>query len=268
MARFLGAFFRASGMNLDHCNPATVDDAIAALVDHPVDCVLLDIRLEQLSGFDILDAMRGDERTASIPVIIITADSLPQVAPRAASYDVGVVRKPFDVREVLCLVKELIGEEDEPDTEASSAAPAHDVAPAPEARMLSINALQVLLAKALDGSHQAVGLAVVRLRAVDGRPPARTAIEAAAQALGRTLEEGEVLGCSDDDEVAVLYLDVETHEAMAELEAAITHVVGCSGHAGLALWPEQASTADELYMAADAAAADATDADGTVRLAR
>lgn len=255
-------------MNLEHCNPETVEDAIAALVAQQVDCVLLDLRLEQLNGFDILEAMRRDERTAALPVVIITADYLPDVTPRAAAYDVAMVRKPFDVRDVFDLVKELIGAEDDFAAEPAPAPLAHDAVPAPEARTLSITDLQVLLDNALDGSHHGVGLAVVRLRAVDGRPPARTTVEAAAQALGRSLEEGEVLGCSDDDEVAVLYRDVDTHQAVAELEAAITHVVGCSGHAGLAMWPEQASTADELYMAADAAAADVADTDGTVGLAR
>jgi len=252
-------------MNLDHCNPSSVPGAIDALVGHQVDCVLLDVRLEQLNGLDILEAMRDDARTSSIPVIVITADYLPVVAPRAAAFGVAVIRKPFDVREVFHLVQDLIGEVPEP---SEPAPPAADAEATPEARMLSITDLQVLLARALDGSHRHVGLAVVRIRAVDGRPPARTTVEAAAQTLGRTLEDGEVLGCSDADEIAVLYLDGDSTEAAADLEAATAHLVGCTGHAGLAIWPGQASTADELYMAADAAAADAAEAEDPVRLAR
>jgi CheY-like chemotaxis protein len=266
MARFLGAFFRASGMNLDHCNPSSVAGAIEALVDHQVDCVLLDVRLEHINGLDILEAMRADPRISSIPVIVITADYLSDVAPRAAALQVAVIRKPFDVREVFQLVEELIGQE--PDPPAEQPAQARDADAGPEARMLSITDLQVRLARALDGSHSHVGLAVVRIRAVDGRPPAPTTVEAAAHALVRTLEQGEVLGCSHADEIAVLYVDAHPAEASADLDAAVSRVVGCTGHAGLAIWPDQASTADELYMAADAAAADAAEARDPVRLAR
>ena len=253
-------------MNLDHCNPSSVADALEALVDHQVDCVLLDVRLENINGLDILDAMRADARTSSIPVIVITADFPSAIAPRAAAFQVAVIRKPFDVREVFQIVQELIGEELEPPSE--HLAQARDTDGGPEARMLSITDLQVRLTRAMDGSHSHVGLAVVRIRAVDGRPPTPTTVEAAAHALTRTLHQGEVLGCSDADEIAVLYVDADSAQASADLEAAVRRVVGCTGHAGLAIWPRQASTADELYMAADAAAADAAEARDHVRLAR
>ena len=266
MARFLGAFFRASGMNLEHCDPDSVDEAIDEVIDRQADCVLLDLRLGDLDGFDILEAMRQNEHTASIPVIIITGDFPAEARPRAAALDAAIVRKPFDVRDVFDLVRELIGDDAEAPTEQPLLTQQDE--PAPQARMLSITDLQVLLAGALDGSHHSVGLAVVRLRAVDGRPPAQSAVEVAAHGLDRAIEDGEVLGCSDADEVAVLYLDVDSDLALADLEIAIGHLVGCTGYAGLAQWPEQATTADELSMAADAAAMDAADEGKPVRLAR
>ncbi len=51
-------------------------NALAILDDDGTDCVVLDLRLPDMSGFEILERMRGDERLADIPVIVFTGREL------------------------------------------------------------------------------------------------------------------------------------------------------------------------------------------------
>jgi CheY-like chemotaxis protein len=51
-------------------------NALAILDDEGTDCVVLDLRLPDMSGFEILERMRGDDRLADIPVIVFTGREL------------------------------------------------------------------------------------------------------------------------------------------------------------------------------------------------
>src|SRR5687767_8270620 len=52
---------------------AAGDQALAYIRNHPVDVVILDLMLPGMSGLDVCQALRGDEATASVPVIMLTA---------------------------------------------------------------------------------------------------------------------------------------------------------------------------------------------------
>ena len=51
------------------------------------DLVLLDLKLPKMSGFDVLERIRSDERTRGLPVVILTSSSEHQDIQR--SYDNG-----------------------------------------------------------------------------------------------------------------------------------------------------------------------------------
>jgi DNA-binding response OmpR family regulator len=51
--------------------------AIQMMIDDPPDIVILDIMMPEVSGFDILRGMRGNPALAGIPVIVVSAKSLP-----------------------------------------------------------------------------------------------------------------------------------------------------------------------------------------------
>ena len=52
------------------------DDALSSLRNAPFDCVVLDLRLPDMTGFELLEEMRGDPALAAIPVVVYTGKDL------------------------------------------------------------------------------------------------------------------------------------------------------------------------------------------------
>src|SRR4030095_4239299 len=50
--------------------------ALAMLRDNPCDCVVLDLKLPDMSGFDVLDRIRSDEELSTVPVVVFTGREL------------------------------------------------------------------------------------------------------------------------------------------------------------------------------------------------
>jgi HAMP domain-containing protein/CheY-like chemotaxis protein len=62
--------------DIDIVTADTGANALAILENHETDCMVLDLRLPDMSGFEILEKMRGDERLAEVPVIVFTGREL------------------------------------------------------------------------------------------------------------------------------------------------------------------------------------------------
>lgn len=67
-----------------------------ALLDQPPDLLVLDIMLPYLDGLDLLRAMRTDERTRNMPVVILTSrtDTEAELEAKAAGA-AGYLNKPL-----------------------------------------------------------------------------------------------------------------------------------------------------------------------------
>ncbi|HKW79055.1 MAG TPA: response regulator, partial [Candidatus Limnocylindria bacterium] len=79
-------------------NGALVPDAIAA---RRPDLLILDVALPGLSGVDVFELVRADERWQGVPVLFLTA------SPERAPADVAsarVIAKPFDIAELVARV--------------------------------------------------------------------------------------------------------------------------------------------------------------------
>ncbi|MDE2062055.1 MAG: response regulator, partial [Bradyrhizobium sp.] len=50
--------------------------ALTTLRDSPCDCVVLDLRLPDMSGFEVLDSIRKDESLSEVPVVVFTGREL------------------------------------------------------------------------------------------------------------------------------------------------------------------------------------------------
>ena len=60
----------------DIVTAATGEEAIALMTGSPPDCVVLDLRLPDMTGFDILERIKDDHRLADMPVVVFTGREL------------------------------------------------------------------------------------------------------------------------------------------------------------------------------------------------
>ena len=85
----------------------TAGEAVAQATAHAPDLVLMDIQLPGIDGVNALHRLRGDERTAAIPVLAVTAQAMQGNREHflAAGFD-GYIAKPVNVRELLGTVRQ------------------------------------------------------------------------------------------------------------------------------------------------------------------
>jgi CheY-like chemotaxis protein len=55
---------------------STGAEALAALLDQPFDCAVLDLRLPDMTGFDLLDKIQAEQALRSLPIIVFTGKDL------------------------------------------------------------------------------------------------------------------------------------------------------------------------------------------------
>lgn len=80
--------------------------ALEMAAEHRPALVLMDIRLPDMDGLEALRRLRMDERTASIPVLAVTAEAMKGDHERftKAGFD-GYLSKPLDLDELLAAVR-------------------------------------------------------------------------------------------------------------------------------------------------------------------
>ena len=88
-------------MNNVDCRPGKADE-------HRPKVILLDLKLPKIDGLEVLRRIRSDERTKSVPVVILTSSN--EERDRIEGYKLGVnsyVVKPVDFAEFARAVKEI-----------------------------------------------------------------------------------------------------------------------------------------------------------------
>ncbi len=76
--------------------------------DHPPKLVLLDLKLPKVDGMQVLKQIKGDARTKTIPVVLMTSSR--EERDMLSGYDLGVnsyLQKPVDFDEFRKMVKLL-----------------------------------------------------------------------------------------------------------------------------------------------------------------
>ena len=88
------------------------EQAVELAATHSPNLVLMDIQLPDIDGVEALGRLRGNERTASIPVVALTAQAMQDDRKRFldAGFD-GYISKPVDVVEFVRTVKEYLRKE-------------------------------------------------------------------------------------------------------------------------------------------------------------
>jgi two-component system, response regulator len=75
---------------------------------HPLKLVLLDLKLPKVDGLEVLRAMRADERTRAIPVVILTSSK--EQRDLITGYNLGLnafVQKPIDFEQFGAAIEQI-----------------------------------------------------------------------------------------------------------------------------------------------------------------
>lgn len=251
IAVFMGAFFRASGLDLVHLDPTTAAEVVHRAIADRVGCVLLDLRLRETTGFEVLEALRAEPQLAGLPVMIVSANDSQDARLRVDALGAtDFIAKPFQVKDLFARTAELL---------VPILAPPLDQ-----------DALRSRLARLIRQTVRAERpgtFALLRLR-LDGVAPPAYQLDGAASRLREVLGEDAVLGSSGPDELA-LFLDGDQATVASRLRRAIAEAARpLTACAGFASYPDHAGDADGLYMAADAALAEAAEAGSGIVAAR
>jgi DNA-binding response OmpR family regulator len=90
--------------------------AVERIREDPPDLIILDLKLADTSGLDILESLRAQASTADIPVIVYTAAVMEAetvnklISGNPARYaNVSVLQKPFDLDVLLERVQSVLG---------------------------------------------------------------------------------------------------------------------------------------------------------------
>ncbi len=76
-------------------------EALEVVAAHPVDVILLDVMMPDMNGFQVCEALRREERTREIPVILLTAKD--DMETRVSGMRLGVsefLTKPINKNEL------------------------------------------------------------------------------------------------------------------------------------------------------------------------
>ncbi len=85
------------------------EDALDAANTKLPDLILLDLMLPGLDGFEVCKTLKAERKTASIPIIMLTAKS--QESDKIVGLELGAddyVTKPFSPRELLARIKAVL----------------------------------------------------------------------------------------------------------------------------------------------------------------
>ena len=100
-------------LDSDGFNVITASDGLSALEGakaHTPDLILLDLMMPKMDGFEVINKLRADSQTRTIPVIMLTARA--QVDEKIQGLDAGAddyITKPFDLKELTARIKAVLG---------------------------------------------------------------------------------------------------------------------------------------------------------------
>jgi len=83
-------------------------DAMTALAAQPMDCLLLDLHMPEVTGFDVLEGI--SDRGITTPVIVLTGHGEPDTAARVMAMGAAAyLTKPVDEAELLSAIATATG---------------------------------------------------------------------------------------------------------------------------------------------------------------
>jgi CheY-like chemotaxis protein len=107
LLRFASVTLRLAGYRLRMATDG--QEAIALAHRARPDLVLLDLRLPRVDGWQVLEALRGDQALRQVPVVVLTADADPPQRERArVAGAVDYLVKPVSADALLAAVERAL----------------------------------------------------------------------------------------------------------------------------------------------------------------
>jgi PleD family two-component response regulator len=107
LSEMLDAYFRTQ--DYDVLTAAWGAEALQLAHDHPVNLVMLDIRLPDITGYEVCRQLRSQRRTQDVPILFLTEKR--DRMDRLQGLELGVVdyiTKPFDIQELRLRVRNTL----------------------------------------------------------------------------------------------------------------------------------------------------------------
>ena len=90
-------------------------EALEKLTHKRFGAVLLDLRMPQVDGFDVLDFLQSNHPALLSRVVVMTAALTKAEIARANAFGIcGIIAKPFEVDTLLDAVRHCVGSEEDP----------------------------------------------------------------------------------------------------------------------------------------------------------
>ena len=84
-------------------------DALKAFNDGAPDCLILDINMPRIDGFELLRRMKANDALVSVPVVMLTTEGQEQDKEQATMLGAAAyLVKPFKPTSLLALVNEVL----------------------------------------------------------------------------------------------------------------------------------------------------------------
>ena len=83
---------------------------IKAAIQHKPDLILLDIMMPKMNGFEVLEKLKGEHETLSIPVIMLTAKGDDESRLKASRrYNEDYIVKPVQIDTLKSKIEDVLG---------------------------------------------------------------------------------------------------------------------------------------------------------------
>ncbi len=100
---------RLKRLDVEYIEAENGKKAIEALEKHTPDLIMLDLIMPVMDGFKVLDHVRNNPKTKSIPVMVITVDK--SIETRNRIFQMGAedfITKPFEIEDIIPRVKRYV----------------------------------------------------------------------------------------------------------------------------------------------------------------